>query len=150
MLKFDFCPCMWVNNIDSLVEWEDRGHRRIGVQLWERKYKTYFVQDSTATYASLKIITKGIFSWKVWLNETINTFSSHMKLDKINWILTDDDLLNLKDLEILTFISQRLQITANVLSDEVALILLDAIYRVLDSAWPSRHRHFYRTLYNCS
>ena len=73
-----------------------------------------------------------------------------MKLDKINWILTDDDLLNLKDLEILTFISQRLQITANVLSDEVALILLDAIYRVLDSAWPSRHRHFYRTLYNCS
>ena len=35
-------------------------------------------------------------------DETINTFSSHMKLDKIKWILIDDDLLNLTDLEILT------------------------------------------------
>ena len=80
---------------------EGRGHRRISV-LWVRKYKIYFVQDSIATYAILKIITEGIFSWKAWLNETINTFSSHMKLDKINCILTDDGLLNLKDLEILT------------------------------------------------
>ena len=68
---------------------EGRGHRRISV-LWVRKYKTYFVQDSIATYA----ITKGIFSWKAWLNETINTFSSHMKLDKINCILIDDGLQN--------------------------------------------------------
>ena len=80
---------------------EGRGHRRISV-LWVRKYKTYFVQDSMATYATLKIITKEIFSWKAWLNETINIFSSHMKLDKINCILIDDGLLNLKDLEILT------------------------------------------------
>ena len=29
------------------------------------------------------------------LNKTINTFSSHMKLDEINWILTDGGLLNL-------------------------------------------------------
>ena len=80
---------------------EGRGHRRISI-LWVRKYKTYFVQDCIATYAILKIITEGIFSWKAWLNETINTFSSHMKLDKINCILIDDGLLNLKDLEILT------------------------------------------------
>ena len=80
---------------------EGRGHRRISA-LWVRKNKTYFVQDSIATHAILKIITKGIFSWKAWLNETINTFSSHMKLDKINCILIDDGLLNLKDLEILT------------------------------------------------
>ena len=80
---------------------EGRGHRRISV-LWVRKYKTYFVQDSIATYAILKIITKGIFSWKAWLDETINTFSSHMKLDKINCILVVDGLRNLKDLEILT------------------------------------------------
>ena len=80
---------------------EGRGHRRISV-LWVRKYKTYFVQDSMATCATLKIITKEIFSWKAWLNETINIFSSHMKLDKINCILIDDGLLNLKDLEILT------------------------------------------------
>ena len=45
---------------------EGRGHRRVSV-LWVRKYKTYFVQDSIATYAILKIITKGIFSWKAWL-----------------------------------------------------------------------------------
>ena len=97
----DFCPCTckWTTLIHLLSE--GRGHRRIGV-LWVTKYKTYFVQDSIATYASLKIITKGIFSWKAWLNETINTFSSHMKLDKINCILIDDGLLNLKDLEILT------------------------------------------------
>ena len=96
-----FCPCAckWTTLIHLLSE--GRGHRRIGV-LWVTKYKTYFVQDSIATYASLKIITKGIFSWKAWLNETINTFSSHMKLDKINCILIDDGLLNLKDLEILT------------------------------------------------
>ena len=80
---------------------EGRGHRRISV-LWVRKYKTYFVQDSIATYAILKIITEGIFSWKVWLNETIDTFSSDMKQDKINCIPIDDGLLNLKDLEILT------------------------------------------------
>ena len=35
-------------------------------------------------------------------DETINTFSSHMKLDEINWIVIGDDLLNLTDLEILT------------------------------------------------
>ena len=80
---------------------EGRGHRRISV-LWVRKYKTYFVQDSIATYAILKIITEGIFSWKAWLNETIDTFSSHMKQDKINCIPIEDGLLNLKDLEILT------------------------------------------------
>ena len=34
------------------------------------------------------------------LNETINTFSPHMKLDKINWILIDDGLLNLKNVSI--------------------------------------------------
>ena len=74
---------------------EGRGHRRISV-LWVRKYKTYFVQHSIATYAILKIITMGIFSWKALLhvNETINTFSSHMKLDKINCILIDDGLRN--------------------------------------------------------
>ena len=80
---------------------EGRGHRRISV-LWVRKYKTYFVQDCTATYAILKIITEGIFSWKAWLNETIDTFSSHMKQDKINCIPIEDGLLNLKDLETLT------------------------------------------------
>ena len=120
MLKSDFCPCecKWTTLIYLLSE--GRGHGSIGV-LWERKYKTYFVQDSFATYASLKIITKGIFSWKAWLNETINTFSSHMKLDKINCILIDDGLLNLKDLQILTS-RQRLQVTTNVLSDELALL----------------------------
>ena len=101
MLKSDFCPCTckWTTLIH--LSSKGRGHRRISV-LWVRKYKTYFVQDSFATYASLKINTKGIFSWKPWLNEKINTFSSHMKLDKINCILIDDGLLNLKDLEILT------------------------------------------------
>ena len=71
MLKSDFCPCAckWTTLIHLLSE--GKGHRRIGV-LWEGKYKTYFVQDSIATYASLKIIAKGIFSWKAWLNETIN------------------------------------------------------------------------------
>ena len=40
------------------------GHRRRRV-LWVRRYnKTYFVQDSIATYAILKIITEGIFSWR--------------------------------------------------------------------------------------
>ena len=67
MLKSDFCPCTckWTTLIH--LSSKGRGHRRISV-LWVRKYKTYFVQDSFATYASLKINTKGIFSWKPWLN----------------------------------------------------------------------------------
>ena len=69
----------------TLIHWlsEGTGHWRIGV-LWERKYKTYFVKDSIATYASLKIFTKGIFSWKAWWNNKHLQLSYETRRNKLD------------------------------------------------------------------